>query len=179
LFGFAILFLLVSIFGLEKLMKPGAGGGSVVEYKPGFAPKTVEQSLENGTTQDEESGTPGSEQSSDGTITAKEEIQPHHSIYTWEEVNYTVSVKGGKRQLLTEVNGYVKPGRLTALMGASGAGEMSEHDPAATMSTDTLLSSRQNDAAHSAVSAAANSHRSLLDGWQAVATRFSASCRLL
>ena len=39
--------------------------------------------------------------------------------------NYHVPVPGGQRQLLTDVFGYVKPGTLTALMGASGAGKVS------------------------------------------------------
>lgn len=41
--------------------------------------------------------------------------------FTWENLCYTVPVPGGQRQLLKDVFGYVKPGTLTALMGASGA----------------------------------------------------------
>ncbi|CAE6444379.1 unnamed protein product [Rhizoctonia solani] len=43
--------------------------------------------------------------------------------FTWENLDYTVPVPGGTRQLLNKVFGYVKPGTLTALMGASGAGK--------------------------------------------------------
>lgn len=43
--------------------------------------------------------------------------------FTWENVNYHVPVPGGQKQLLKDVCGYVKPGSLTALMGASGAGK--------------------------------------------------------
>ncbi|KAK3381681.1 ABC-2 type transporter-domain-containing protein [Podospora didyma] len=45
------------------------------------------------------------------------------SILTWENLCYEVPVPGGSRQLLDHVFGYVKPGELTALMGASGAGK--------------------------------------------------------
>ncbi|KAH9884061.1 ABC-2 type transporter-domain-containing protein [Xylariomycetidae sp. FL2044] len=45
------------------------------------------------------------------------------SILTWEDLNYDVPVPGGTRRLLNQVYGYVKPGELTALMGASGAGK--------------------------------------------------------
>lgn len=45
------------------------------------------------------------------------------SILTWEHLNYDVPVPGGNRRLLNEVFGYVRPGQLTALMGASGAGK--------------------------------------------------------
>ena len=45
-------------------------------------------------------------------------------VFTWEHLNYTVPVPGGTRKLLKGVFGYVKPGTLTALMGASGAGRL-------------------------------------------------------
>lgn len=44
-------------------------------------------------------------------------------VFTWEKLNYVVPVPGGTRRLLHDVMGYVKPGTLTALMGASGAGK--------------------------------------------------------
>jgi len=45
------------------------------------------------------------------------------SIYTWQNLNYRVPIGDGlERQLLEDVSGYVAPGRLTALMGESGAG---------------------------------------------------------
>ncbi|KAK0640847.1 ATP-binding cassette transporter [Cercophora newfieldiana] len=44
-------------------------------------------------------------------------------ILTWESLCYEVPVPNGTRRLLDNVFGYVKPGQLTALMGASGAGK--------------------------------------------------------
>ena len=45
------------------------------------------------------------------------------SVLTWEGLNYDVPVPGGTRRLLNDIYGYVRPGQLTALMGASGAGK--------------------------------------------------------
>ncbi|ODN86072.1 ATP-binding cassette transporter [Cryptococcus wingfieldii CBS 7118] len=51
------------------------------------------------------------------------ELKMRPEPFTWEGLNYTVPVPGGQRQLLNDIYGYVKPGTLTALMGASGAGK--------------------------------------------------------
>jgi ATP-binding cassette subfamily G (WHITE) protein 2 (SNQ2) len=45
------------------------------------------------------------------------------SVLTWEDLVYEVPVPTGKLKLLNNIYGYVKPGQLTALMGASGAGK--------------------------------------------------------
>ena len=45
------------------------------------------------------------------------------AVLTWEAVNYDVPVPSGQLRLLRDIYGYVKPGELTALMGASGAGK--------------------------------------------------------
>lgn len=45
-------------------------------------------------------------------------------IFSWQNLTYTVPVADGKRRLLNEVSGFVAPGKLTALMGESGAGKV-------------------------------------------------------
>lgn len=45
-------------------------------------------------------------------------------VFSWHHLNYVVPVHGGRRQLLDDVSGYVAPGKLTALMGESGAGKV-------------------------------------------------------
>ena len=46
-------------------------------------------------------------------------------IFSWQHLNYVVPVgKGETRKLLDDVSGYVAPGKLTALMGESGAGKV-------------------------------------------------------
>ena len=53
---------------------------------------------------------------SDLNITSK-------AVLTWENLCYDVPVSSGQLRLLKEVSGFVRPGQLTALMGASGAGK--------------------------------------------------------
>ena len=45
------------------------------------------------------------------------------AVLTWENLTYDVPVPSGQLRLLRDVFGYVRPGQLTALMGASGAGK--------------------------------------------------------
>lgn len=44
-------------------------------------------------------------------------------IFLWRHVDYVVPYEGRDRKLLDDVQGYVLPGTLTALMGESGAGK--------------------------------------------------------
>ena len=65
--------------------------------------------------------------SSSGTAQEKDaavqEIIKSESVFTWENVEYSVPYQGSTRKLLNNVSGYVKPGVMIALMGASGAGK--------------------------------------------------------
>ncbi|PVH73880.1 ATP-binding cassette transporter [Cadophora sp. DSE1049] len=45
------------------------------------------------------------------------------SIFHWSDVCYDIKIKGKPRRILDRVDGWVKPGTLTALMGVSGAGK--------------------------------------------------------
>lgn len=50
-------------------------------------------------------------------------IQKQTSVFHWRDVCYEVQIKKETRQILDHVDGWVKPGTLTALMGVSGAGK--------------------------------------------------------
>jgi hypothetical protein len=69
------------------------------------------------TTADEEKGNPhlttGSESSE---VDASSMIQKSSSIFHWEDVCYQVKIKDETRVILDHVDGWIKPGTLTALM---------------------------------------------------------------
>lgn len=63
--------------------------------------------------------------SDDSTEEALAESSFMADIFSWQHINYTVPISGGQdRKLLEDISGYVIPGKLTALMGASGAGKV-------------------------------------------------------
>ena len=67
-------------------------------------------------------------------------LQKQTAIFHWDGVCYDIKIKNGERRLLDEVDGWVKPGTLTALMGASGAGKTTLLDVLASRTTMGVVS---------------------------------------
>ncbi|KAK9455927.1 putative Brefeldin A resistance protein [Dipodascopsis uninucleata] len=61
------------------------------------------------------------------------------SVFTWKNLTYTVKTPSGDRILLDNVQGWVKPGMLGALMGSSGAGKTTLLDVLAQRKTDGTI----------------------------------------
>ncbi|KAG7660523.1 CDR1 [[Candida] subhashii] len=51
------------------------------------------------------------------------ELPSNKEIFLWRDLTYQVKIKKEDRVILDHVDGWVKPGQITALMGASGAGK--------------------------------------------------------
>ncbi|KAL5318885.1 hypothetical protein ACEPPN_013953 [Leptodophora sp. 'Broadleaf-Isolate-01'] len=62
------------------------------------------------------------------------------AIFHWEDVCYDVKIKTETRRILDHVDGWVKPGTLTALMGVSGAGKTTLLDVLASRATLGVIS---------------------------------------
>ncbi|KAI1106731.1 ABC-2 type transporter [Jackrogersella minutella] len=131
-FGF---FLVIAMIGMES-MKPNAGGAAVTVFKRGQVPKDLQKSIEtggrNGNINDEESGQNREKIAATEEVSAAQErrdeeamqsVAKNETVFTFQDVNYTIPYQGGEKKLLQNVQGFVRPGKLTALMGASGAGK--------------------------------------------------------
>lgn len=126
-----VFFVALTMVGTE-MQQPNKGGSSVTIFKRNEAPKEVEEAVKNKELpEDVESGQKENAANADPEKTQSGEsgnevknIAQSTSIFTWQDVNYTIPYKGGQKKLLQGVQGYIKPGRLTALMGASGAGSV-------------------------------------------------------
>jgi ATP-binding cassette subfamily G (WHITE) protein 2 (SNQ2) len=130
-------YVVLSAIGLT-LTASGAGGSSGIVYKRGAKSKIRGLTLDSEKNGDLEHNNNHmhSEEEFESRFTTKDEAdsgttqsdgpqQPLDSskVFTFKDVSYFVTVNSSERQLLSNVNGYFKPGQLTALMGASGAGK--------------------------------------------------------
>ncbi|KAH8819211.1 ABC-2 type transporter-domain-containing protein [Xylogone sp. PMI_703] len=83
---------------------------------------------------DEESGS-GRQAGAANTGDHTAMIERQTAIFHWKDVCYDIKIKGEPRRILDHVDGWVKPGTLTALMGVSGAGKTTLLDCLATRTT--------------------------------------------
>ncbi|KAK5279043.1 ATP-binding cassette transporter snq2, partial [Cryomyces antarcticus] len=128
--AFTVLYILVTALATELFSFASSGGGALIFKKSKKAKKAVQDARAS---DDEEKATPTdgiSTPSSGGTAVdaqaeeeALQQLEKSESVFTWENVEYTVPYNGGERKLLNKVNGYAKPGVMVALVGASGAGK--------------------------------------------------------
>ena len=101
-------------------------------FKRGAKAPAVPVGEEKAGLADEEKGVPESRdatekmRSESGTSSVDVVVPPMSDVFTWRHLQYDVRVgKGETRRLLQDISGYVAPGKLTALMGESGAGKVS------------------------------------------------------
>ena len=110
LVGLWIFFLAINSLATEYF-RPVEGGGDVLLFKRGYMPDSNEIA--------------------EGRVADADELEKalahsggQREVFSWQHVDYTIPLSGGvSRKLLDNVQGYVKPGTLTALMGESGAGK--------------------------------------------------------
>ncbi|KAK4223741.1 ABC-2 type transporter-domain-containing protein [Podospora fimiseda] len=119
---FMLLFLGTYIVAAESVSEKKSKG-EVLLFRRGYKPASFKESkgdAESGGVA--VSGPVVNKGSSDGNV-SDGNIQASTSTFHWNNVCYEVKVKGETRQILNNVDGWVKPGTLTALMGVSGAGK--------------------------------------------------------
>ncbi|KAH8879760.1 hypothetical protein GQ53DRAFT_738241 [Thozetella sp. PMI_491] len=120
LIAFAIFFHLVYLLAAEYISAKKSKG-EVLVFRRGYSGPVMK-------------GKGDSEASTSGPIALTEKnapvpfpnddgIQASTSIFHWNNVCYDIKIKGEPRRILDHVDGWVRPGTLTALMGVSGAGK--------------------------------------------------------
>lgn len=123
LVGFVVFFMVIYIAAAEYLsLHPSKG--EILVFRRGHGHKSPKPYASD---DDEESGPAGpvriegrateERQGSDKETAAhSDEKEKSDSIFHWSNVCYDISIKGERRRILDHVDGWVKPGTLTALM---------------------------------------------------------------
>ncbi|CCF55557.1 hypothetical protein KAFR_0A01180 [Kazachstania africana CBS 2517] len=111
-------FYIVANVVLSEFLKPVQAGGDILLYKRGHMPSFGTESAEAKTATRKEMM-----EALNGPDVDLEKVIAQKDVFTWNHLNYTIPYDGATRQLLSDVFGYVKPGKMTALMGESGAGK--------------------------------------------------------
>lgn len=129
LVGFGVFFL-IAYLSITEINSDKAELHSVSEFKRGAknVPKASSRDVENSggddTTTDVQTEEKNKEPSKE-TQNALEDSLKTTDIMSWAHLSYHVSLGGGeRRRLLNDISGWVVPGKLTALMGESGAGKV-------------------------------------------------------
>ncbi|KAF2401005.1 pleiotropic drug resistance protein PDR [Trichodelitschia bisporula] len=157
-----MLFLMATYLGAVELISGKKSKGEVLVFRRGHTPAALKHADRPRSKEDLEAGTPpstallqpgGLQPPASGANSPKaQSILKQSSVFSWRNVCYDIKIKKEPRRILDNVDGWVKPGTLTALMGVSGAGKTTLLDVLASRVTmgvitgDMLVDGRPRDA---------------------------------
>ncbi|OWB74169.1 hypothetical protein B5S31_g3950 [[Candida] boidinii] len=103
---------------LSEYIKNVEGGGDLLLYKRGFLPESGSEDVDGRVATREEMMV-----ALNGPNADLAKVIAEADVFSWKNLDYIIPYDGATRQLLDNIQGYVKPGTMTALMGESGAGK--------------------------------------------------------
>ncbi|KAM0563015.1 hypothetical protein ACHAPJ_001858 [Fusarium lateritium] len=116
--AFTILFMGLHLLATETIASERSKGEVLV-----FTRKEMKKHVEKGANDEETGKVCGTPLAGNNEFSEVTDVEEQTSVFHWKNVCYDVKIKGETRRILDHVDGWVKPGTLTALMGASGAGK--------------------------------------------------------
>ncbi|KAG9511939.1 putative ABC multidrug transporter, partial [Aureobasidium melanogenum] len=151
-FGIVIAFMVGLMFaylGATELISAKKSKGEVLVFRRGHAPAALTKTSSDDIEAAGAGKAVAEKQYNDSN--PADIIQKQTAVFHWEDVCYDIKIKKEDRRILNHVDGWVKPGTLTALMGVSGAGKTTLLDVLATrvtmgvISGDMFVDGRQRD----------------------------------
>ncbi|KAJ0109472.1 ABC-2 type transporter [Diaporthe amygdali] len=135
LIAYLLLFLGLHLFATEYVASERSKGEVLVFTRPSLKKNGAKKAA------DIEAGVAETNRQTGANDTANvADMEKQTSIFHWKDVCYDVKIKTETRRILDHVDGWVKPGTLTALMGVSGAGKTTLLDVLASRITMGVIS---------------------------------------
>ncbi|RCK65837.1 Multidrug resistance protein CDR1 [Candida viswanathii] len=124
--GFTIFFLAIYI-GLTEINRGAMQKGEIVLFLKG----DIKKQKRDRHHEDVEGGGEISEKVTQDALSEEDDesrlkgidLAKEREIFFWKDLTYKIRIKKEDRVILDHVDGWVKPGQITALMGATGAGK--------------------------------------------------------
>ncbi|KID83335.1 multidrug resistance protein CDR2, partial [Metarhizium majus ARSEF 297] len=134
-----VFFVAMTVFFTSRWRQMGEGGRGLLipREKQKKIPKAVVADEESQAVEKPSENSGSDSEKSDATI--DNQLVNNTSVFTWKNLTYTVKTPHGDRLLLDNVQGFIKPGTLGALMGSSGAGKTTLLDVLAQRKTDGII----------------------------------------
>lgn len=139
IFAFMI-FLMFCYLAATELISGKKSKGEVLVFRRGHTPSSLKQHPHDVETVDDGAADGAALAKKESYTEASDIIQKQTAIFSWRDVCYDIKIKSEERRILDHVDGWVKPGTLTALMGVSGAGKTTLLDVLATRVTMGVIS---------------------------------------
>ena len=127
----------MTIFFTSRWRAAAEGGGTMLIPRENV--KKTQNLLDAESAAQEKSSGHHAPSSSNEDVKIDDQLVRNTSVFTWKDLTYTVNTPSGPRVLLDNVNGWVKPGMLGALMGSSGAGKTTLLDVLAQRKTEGTI----------------------------------------
>ncbi|OBT44465.1 hypothetical protein VE00_05929 [Pseudogymnoascus sp. WSF 3629] len=135
--AFLVFFLITYVWSAETVRAKESQGEVLLFQRRKFEREISKQ--QHTDTERGESSIPMQVIRDQSTIREQLHLQKQTATFHWSDITYDIKVKGGNRRLLNMIDGWVKPGTLTALMGESGAGKTTLLDVLASRKTVGII----------------------------------------
>ncbi|KAK4049723.1 hypothetical protein OIV83_003998 [Microbotryomycetes sp. JL201] len=139
--GLWLAFVVAAMYAAERIPAAGSTKGFLL-YKRGGGKRFIEQTKAQSERGASASNGPAGEKVENKDESRPEDVTAVETVFTWQNLSYTVHSGGQELKLLDNVQGWCKPGELTAqafhisLMGSSGAGKTTLMDVLAQRKTE-------------------------------------------
>lgn len=102
--------------GATELISARKSKGEVLVFRRGHTPASLVEKKDDIEAADDGFG--GAQLAKqESFVDASDVIQKQTAVFSWKDVCYDVKIKSETRRILDHVDGWVKPGTLTGLMG--------------------------------------------------------------